>query len=717
MKIKITLPKCGIFIGSAIYFDRGDYVFQNAGKHYTSWVSEDHAPEWYIRKTIEDNQGNTVMFWDGKVSKVCMRAMAELLDLEGIGVKVPEPDWNDKKFLKPEDWDAIEKYEGRYGAGFLKLVKKAAENGLYSLSIYTDALPEYARQIAIMENSFIGYNIGEIFSFDIESDETAQLRESAMVIEDSQNLQNIADNFKRKVSTHIEKKRKNGWKIFLETSASFHLDYEIIAGQGIIPYIESFAFNNLNFGAALSRGLQKQFDLPFWGSQMAHEHYSFLPYSSKCKFKMLDGGFYSGYMNGAKLITLESGNWWQQSDHVTDTPMHKVPKIDLGSIYKNDPAQYAHLVGDARKHYKNLNYNSPICRKYRKSVSAFYDFVKKNGTPEGLPEITLAAVKGNLDLCSQRFNPNYAVAGAYKIAERNPMWYESAPERGWEIFRNIFYPLGNGLGEYQNKFFSGTPYGMTDIVSFATDVSAEYLLESYKALLFTGWNTSSLKQYETLKKYVKSGGTLFISIPHLSMNNNRNYASYSANELVNGGDFSELCGVKVKGRGRQIYWMMGVENNTLSLPKYQYYGIFATHMGDIEITGNPETVAVHEETYNPVLLINRYGKGKVYFLNSWEYPGALYMNEGPGVKNDSLSIIGEIYKSIALENRGTAFITDEGQSPGRNCEYISYSYFPSNGKVYILNSDFCKGHEFFLHLNGKSQKIKLKPAEFRVIQG
>ena len=308
-----------------------------------------------------------------------------------------------------------------------------------------------------------------------------------------------------------------------------------------------------------------------------------------------------------------------------------------------------------------------------------------------------------------------AIAGAYKIAEKNPLWYEGMPERSWEIFRKVFYPLNNTLGTYVNSFFSGTPYGMTDIVSFAGKLDAEFLSKNYKALLFTGWNTASENQYEVLKKYVYNGGILFVSIPHLAKNKTRNYTNYPADELVNGGDFSELCGAKIKSRGKQLYWLIATENNSMNLPKNKHFGPFATHIGNIEITGNPEIIAVHDETFIPALILNKYGKGKVYFLNSWEYPGALDIHTGPGAENDEKGLVGEIYKKIALDCKGTAFITDNGNTPGKSCEHITLSYFPSNGKVYLMNIDFENSHEFYLHLNDKKTQLNLTPLEFKII--
>lgn len=714
-KRTIALPKCGMFIGSPIYLDRADYVFQHTGTFYTSWVSEDHPPSWYLRRIIEENQGNLAIIWEGSATQICLKSMADWMDMDGLGVTVPEPDWENKKFLTPGDWDALENQKSRYGAGFSKIVDEADQLGLYTYSIYSEANPEWVEKIS-NNKSFLGYNTGEKFSFDLQGAEASEFRETRPKVDAGYDLKRISTDFANTVKRFLNRKEKNGWRRFLITSASFHLDLEVVAAKSdIIPHVESFAFKNLNFGSSLCRGLYKQFDLPIWGNYLAHEHYSFLPYKSKHKFEMLDTAFLMSYMSGSKITVLESGNWWLQSDHVDDTPMHDTPKIDLGGIHQNNPKEYAHLVKEARTHYKKLNYDSAICEQYRKSLSNFYDFVKGNGTPEGQPEICLAAIKGNYDLCSQNYHPNMAIAGAYALAEKDPSWYEGMPERSWEIFRRVFYPLKNVLGDYVNSFFSGTPYGMTDIVSFAGTITPEFLAKQYKALLFTGWNTSSDKQYEILKQYVFNGGTLFVSIPHLSKNTTRNYANYSVDELVNNGDFSELCGVKVRKRGPQIYWMLAAENNSLNLPKYKHYGPFATHIGDIEITGTPETLAVHDETFTPTLLLNKYGKGKVYFLNSWEYPGALDVNAGPGATIYSSGLVGEVYKKIAVDNRGTAYITDDEISAGPSCERIVYSYFPSNGKVYLLNIDFEIARECFLHVKGRIINLKLAPLEFKII--
>jgi hypothetical protein len=379
------------------------------------------------------------------------------------------------------------------------------------------------------------------------------------------------------------------------------------------------------------------------------------------------------------------------------------------------PIQFIPYIEEARKHFHKLDYNAPIPRRYRQEISAFYDFVKENGTPEGQPESTLAIAKGNYDLCSHRYMQQYAIAGAYKIADKNPAWYEGVPERGWEIVKKVFYPTPNVIEPFENAFLSGTPFGQVDIVSFVQDkLETAFLNANYKALLFAGWNTSSDKQYSVLTEYVKNGGTLFISIPQLSTNVTRNFGDYGVDELVNGGDFSELCGVKVLSRGERIYWATAPDNNSelgFSFPRR--FGILSTSMGNIEITDpNIDVLAVDDEQANPLVLRHKLGKGQVYFLNSWAYPGAFDQDFGPGSYRTSPGLVGYIYRHIAKLARGNVWITDDGDEPRTECEFINVSYFPKAGKIYLHNIDPATQHTFYLHAFGKSERVILQAGEF-----
>lgn len=427
-------------------------------------------------------------------------------------------------------------------------------------------------------------------------------------------------------------------------------------------------------------------------------------------------------MSGCKIILNESGNWFVEASLCEDSPKFEFPRVPLAPSEVDwggrKPIKFIPYINEAQKYFSRINYDAPIPRRYRQEISDFYDFVKTNGTPQGQPESTLAIAKGNYDLCNHRFSPNSAIAGAYALADKNPAWYEGQPERSWEIMQRVFYPRPPVIEPYENAFLSGTPFGQVDIVSFVQDaISCDFLKAQYKALLFAGWNTASEKQYDVLKQYVESGGILFISIPQLSTNVTRNYGDYSVNELVHGGDFSELCGVKVLSRGKRIYWATTPDNNTeLGFQFPRRFGILTTCMGNIEITDpNIEILAVDDEEADPLVLRHQYGKGSVYFLNSWAYPGAFDQDFGPGSTRRSPGLVGMIYRHIAGRVRGNVWITDDGVEPGTECEYINFSYFPEAKKICLFNIDFQQPRGFFLHAFDKCERMELNPGEFRMM--
>ncbi len=711
MSGKIALPPCGLFIGSGIYHGQAGYLARS-GRTHTAWVPQSDAPEAVLDKVLADNQGNLVQFWglnggwgfDGASSPV---TLARFHALEELGIEAPLPDWENGKNLSVAQWDIPHHYPERYGAGVLKFVKAAADRGLYSILLYTDAHPEWSRRFHEAGPFYLGYDFGEIFSF--------RLEEAHLETKEGISLRTLTNDLLRRVRAHVAERKANGWGRVMATSANFYLDYEVAAGAEV-PLAEDFAFSHLHMASALSRGLYRQFELPLWGSHLAHEHYSWLPFSSEHKFSLLRAGLYQKLMAGAKILINESGNWFLQTTKAVDSPLFDMPRVELGNIRERDPHRVAPFVPEAQKSFSKIDYHSPYARRYRKEISDFYDYVKAHGTPEGQPEVTVALAKGNGDLCSHEYQPNAAIAGMYTLADGNPNWYPGPPERGWEIARRVFYPRPEVLAPYPNRFLSGTPYGMVDIVSLVEDrLRAPFLSAHYKALLFTGWNTASEAQYRELCAYVRAGGVVFLSIPHLSTDAARNHTAFAVDDLLFGGDFSELCGVRVRGRGRRFYWATAPDRKgQLGFSFPRRFGILTVCMGEIEqVAPDLEVLAVDDEEMEPVLLRHRLGKGAVYFLNTWAYPGALDQDEGPGATLGAPGLVGMVYRHIAREARGTTWISDDGHAPGPECDFISHAYFPEDGSVCLQNIDFARPHTCFFHHPAGAETLTLAPGEFR----
>jgi len=711
----MKLPECGMWIGTGVYPISKDYYLSALYAH-PAWTPESYSQTQILDLIERDNQGNLAQVW-GYARGYAPSMIAEWdYALDEIGVKIPPPDWEKRSNLRPADTPELAKYADRLGAGSVKFVREAKKRGIYTVFIYGHARKEWVKQLQETGGEhYLGYDFGEHFSFGIVEGHLGKLKAEEI------NLKVLADDLLGRVRQLVERRKEEGWGLIMATSSNFGIDYEIAAGTDV-PLAEDFAFEHLNMASAISRGLYRQYQLPIWGSHLAHEHYSWIPNKSDYKFYLLKAAMLQKYMAGCKILINESGNWFVEASLCEDSPKFDFPEVPLTkeqvSWGPNLEPQFGPYIEEARKHYDKIGYDGEIPRRYRKEISDFYDFVKANGTPAGQPESTIAVIKGNYDLCHHRYSPNAAVAGVFTLADRNPAWYEGAPERGWEIVKEIFYPRPPVLGEYKNSFLSGTPYGMVDIVSFAGDnVDAEFLGRQYKALLFSGWNTASLKQYEQLVAYVEGGGTLFIGIPHLSTNITRNYANYSVDELVHHGDFSALCGVKVKGRGERIYWatpVRGSEELGVRFPRR--FGILQNCLGKIEITDPAvESLIVDDEAAAPLLLRRRLGKGVVYFLNSWGYPGALNEDFGPGSRVDSPGLIGTIYKHIAMQARGDVWISDDGVEPGKECKFIAYSYFPESDIICLFNIDKDQPHRFTLHRFGKAEPIDLGCGEFKMI--
>ena len=139
-------------------------------------------------------------------------------------------------------------------------------------------------------------------------------------------------------------------------------------------------------------------------------------------------------------------------------------------------------------------------------------------------------------------------------------------------------------------------------------------------------------------------------------------------------------------------------------------------MGNVEVTDeNLEYLVIDDELARPILTLHKYGKGQCYFLNTWTYPGALDNDEGPGAVMNSSGLMGYIYRTIANDNRGNVYITDDKVKPGEECNYVCYSYFPEAGKTCLLNVDMDNERTVWLHRFAMHEKITLAPGEFRML--
>ena len=712
-KTKIGLPPCGLLVGNAIYNTYAGYLM-GSGYTYTSWAADSSTPLELIDLTVKENQGNIVQFWwfNGGSRP---QTKARYLALEDVGITIPAPDFKNAKNMKLTDFDCFEKYgTERAGAGVLKSLKYAQECGLYTTMIYCeDVNPVYSKEFETLSPSYIGYDFGEKFTFRFDS-------QNAYGVEGI-TLKSLADDFVARVSAHIQERKEAGYGNICCTSSNFYMDYEVVAGVDFTMFEDCTC--ELNLATALSRGLCKQYELGIWGSHIANEYYAWIPWDNPCRFETLRAELYLKYLSGAKVIISESGAWHCQSAGAPE--MKKTPRI-VKPIGPTPDEQWLPFAEEAQKHFKNMDRDSEYCRNYRRIMSDFYDYVKANGTPEGQPEVSIAIAKGNYDLSSlslDGYNMCHVIGGAQALADLNPRWFSGQPEKGWQIVSDVFWPRPAGIygSDTYNRIFSGTPYGQIDIVSFAYDnITADFLSGNYKALIFAGWNTASEKQYGILLDYVKRGGILFISLPQFSKDITRNYTNYTVDDLVNGGDLSELCGVRVKGRGPRFYWgtVYDYANNDFAQTvKRHGYGVFYSQLGELEITDPElETLIIDQEAFKPLLLRRKLGKGQVFFLNSWYYPG-IYGHDCEGeATTNSHGMFADIIRYIAKLARPQVFMTGKGlNEPDAECSFINLAAYPDQKLICLYNIDFEKPHTFDLHCGPEVKTITLAPREMRQI--
>ncbi len=668
----LRLPAEGMFFGSASYgndSNPGALGLGYTGHAHCRWCGDHPTPSDEIKLTVKEGLGNTLQFW------------------------------------QTHDY-------------LYRLASESKMAGVYAMNIYAPENPEVAKKLSALGEWWLGYDTGECFHWSEKDCEGIE----------NPTLKDVADGFMRRVHAHVSGRHASGWGNVMSTGADFSMDYQVAAGIDI-PCTEDMPFRNMLLSSALERGVAKQYGLKLWGSHNAHEWNAFIPYSNPLRMPLLFAGFQLKYMTGAKIIVNESGNWEVQSVLCEDSPLHLMPHVEVGApgIHGVTKEELAPYMEEARKTAPLIGYDSEVCRGYRAEMKKFWKFVKKNPAPKGQPQAAFAIAKGNLDLCSENVKAAIPIGGAQRIAEQNVNWFPGAPEASWNIVKDAFFPRPDDvLAPNRNFYLAGSPYGLCDIASFAYDnVTAKHLLKNYKAIMFAGWNTCSAKQYKILCDYVRGGGKLVVAIPHLSTDVNRKYQTFTLDDLVNKGDFSELCGLKVKGMTGRIWWATANEPdrskvNCLGIRWPRRFGIMGMKLGDLEFTGpkkNYEFLAVDDEAKLPVVIRAKRGKGEVFFVNTWCYPSAANADEGAGEYIGSDGLMTTLYKYVASISRGDVYPSAKGGDlPDAECNYVICSYFPEDGRIFLKNIDFRKPHTFDLHAFGKVRTVTLKPAEMKIVK-
>ena len=236
-------------------------------------------------------------------------------------------------------------------------------------------------------------------------------------------------------------------------------------------------------------------------------------------------------------------------------------------------------------------------------------------------------------ICDVEQDPHYSVFGLF--GNKAPVWGHGQPEKCRQVL-DVLMP-GACTHPFRQKFdkrrmfFAGTPYGDFDCVPVEAD---ENYFENYKLIVNYGWHTANPEDETKLKAFVNNGGTLLTGIPQFSTHIRRDFlADMEELALENGGDLSEICGFKVLGKGEEYsgQWNCADRQNMPSpvlseLPSDSVTEDGRAYLAEIELTDG-EIVAWDAFSAKPMLVRKKLGKGYVYTLTLWAYPGhELFMN-------------------------------------------------------------------------------------------
>lgn len=170
------------------------------------------------------------------------------------------------------------------------------------------------------------------------------------------------------------------------------------------------------------------------------------------------------------------------------------------------------------------------------------------------------------------------------------------PERSWDMVRQIFYNGSTKENTWRRSFinmninsgyFSRTPYGEVDILPIEVDAE-EY--NKYPYLIMVGWNTADSAFVDKISQYVAKGGCLILSAPHLYTTTVREQALAHISNTLFSDELQQLLGISELKRNGNV-------KITTAIP-----------IG-LEFGGSNEEI-----------ILNKFGKGKVYFFTNFRYP-------------------------------------------------------------------------------------------------
>ncbi len=97
-------------------------------------------------------------------------------------------------------------------------------------------------------------------------------------------------------------------------------------------------------------------------------------------------------------------------------------------------------------------------------------------------------------------------------SQKGDKWAFNKATESFDLLR-VFYPGNNINACGPEGWFTSTPYGTVDILPIE---APQDVMNSYKAMVFLGWNSFDADDFSRLRSYVFGGGTLILTAAHLN---------------------------------------------------------------------------------------------------------------------------------------------------------------------------------------------------------
>ena len=438
--------------------------------------------------------------------------------------------------------------------------------------------------------------------------------------------------------------------------------YDYAAGIDI-PAIETMAYNaSILFAGA--RGAAKAFNKERWGVYNAVYWCKLQEDFSKLSLSYIN--YYLTYLWGGNMAISEDGHFrifhsgFQQGIRSEETTAHQMILRDF---------------------YRFVN----ICPRH------------------GKPQVDIAVAQGNLsaEIAAVPWNLYRRLRVWGSKGGVDEKWLCADPEQGMELI-DVFMPYSRD-GVNIRHWFTGTPYGQFDLTPIA--YADQNILDTYKLLVFLGWNSMEQKIMDKLERYVENGGTLFMSLPHLSTHEGRNFIENMKDlALINDGDYASLFGLKVKKKGNYVKGEVRWKIQTDYFPYWKSYTPAKIALTNLEL--NDAEILIEDTSGTPLLVRHRLGKGVAYLLTTWAFPGNSEIHE---LIRDILHGLGRSIKeggSVALDD------------PSNEVAWSVWKDETDLRDIHLLNTDWTElgnEKECRLRLGECSIPVVVKEREFNTV--